>query len=205
MLKRLQQFSSWHKVKVAVALFLRYKRKLREKVLEKRKALSAGVTGKRPIDGTSTSPGLSVADLEEAEVEIIRMVQRDAFPSEMRSLQNIQANSMYGSRELHKEKKALLKKTSSLCTLNPVLDSDGIMRVGGRKRRANLSFTLRDPIILPKSSHITSLIISHVHERIHHGGRGMTLNELRTSGYWIVSGNAMVRKFISKCIRCCYL
>ena len=37
-LKRLQQFSSWHKVKVAVVLCLRYKRKLRGKVLAKKKA-----------------------------------------------------------------------------------------------------------------------------------------------------------------------
>jgi len=33
----------------------------------------------------------------------------------------------------------------------------------------------------------------------------MTLNELRASGYWIVSGNAMVRQFISKCVTCRHL
>ena len=33
----------------------------------------------------------------------------------------------------------------------------------------------------------------------------MTLNELRTNGYWIVSGNAMVRQFIFKCVTCCHL
>ena len=85
-----------------------------------------------------------------------------------------------------------MKKSSSLSTLDPFLDKDGVMRVGGRIRKANLSATLRNPIILPKSSHTTSLIISHVHERTHHSGRGITLNELRANGYWIVSGNAMV-------------
>ena len=64
---------------------------------------------------------------------------------------------------------------------------------------------MKNPITLPKSSHITSLIIGHVHERTHHGGRGMTLNELRTNGYWIVSGNAIVRQFISKCVTCRHL
>ena len=86
MCNRLQRFSIWHKVKVAVALFLKFKGKLREKVLEKRKALSNGVTERGSTDGTSTSPGLSVADLEEAEVEIIKQVQRGVFPLEMRSL-----------------------------------------------------------------------------------------------------------------------
>ena len=101
-------------------------------------------------------------------------MQSDAFPSEIRSLQTIQTKPKNSSRELDKEKKALLRKASSLRSLDPVLDSDGIMRVDRRIRRANLSVTLKNPIILPKSSHITSLIIGHVHERTHHSGRGMT-------------------------------
>ena len=104
---------------------------------------------------------------------------------------------MYGSRESDKEKKALFKNTSSLCTLDPVLDSYGVIRVGGRIRKAKLPCILKNPVILPKSSHITSLIISHVPERTHHSGRGITLNELRSSEYWLVSGNAMVRQFLS--------
>ena len=123
----------------------------------------------------------------------------------MKSLQDIQGKAMYGSRESDKEKKALFKNTSSLRTLDPVLDSDGVMIVGGRIRRTNLPCTLKSPVILPKSSHITSLIISNVHERTHHSGRGITLNELRSSGYWIASGNAMVRQFISKCVTCRHL
>ena len=91
-LKRLQRFSSWHKVKVAVALCLRYKKKLRGKVLAK-KAPSDGASEETPINGTSISPGLNVVDLEEAEVEILKQVQSDAFPSEIRSLQTIQTKS----------------------------------------------------------------------------------------------------------------
>ena len=79
------------------------------------------------------------------------------------------------------------------------------MRVGGRIRKANLPRTLKNPVILPKASHISSLIISQVHEKTHHSGRGITLNELRSCGYWIVSGNAMVRQFISKCVTCRHL
>ena len=104
------------------------------KVLAKKKAPSDRVSEKRPSNGKHTSPGLSVADLEEAEVEILKQVQSDAFPSEIRSLQIIQANTKCGSRELDKEKKALLRKASSLRSLDPVLDSDGIMRVCGRIR-----------------------------------------------------------------------
>ena len=97
-----------------------------------------------PINGTSISPGLNVVDLEEAEVHILKQVQSDAFPSEIRNLQTIQAKAKNGSRELDKEKKALLRKASFLRSLEPVLDSDGIMRVGERIRRANLSVTLKN-------------------------------------------------------------
>ena len=79
------------------------------------------------------------------------------------------------------------------------------MRVGGRIRKATLSESLKNPVILPKSSHITALVISYAHERTQHSGRGITLNELRASGYWIVGGNSMVRQFISKCVTCRYL
>ena len=207
-LKRLERFSSWFKATMAVALCLKYKRSLRDRVLAKRK-VSCGVASEEgpagPNDVNSTSSQVNVTDQQEAGMEIIKHVQRNELPSEIKSLQDIQEKAFCGSRTSDKEKKALLKKTSSLRMLDPVLDSDGVMRVGGRIRKANLPHTLKNPVILPKSSHISSLIISHVHGRTHHSGRRITLNELRSSGYWIVSRNAMVRQFISKCVKCRHL
>ena len=71
--------------------------------------------------------------------------------------------------------------------------------------KANLTDSLKNPVILPKIGHITELIIRHIHEKTHHSGRGVTLNELRSNGYWIINGNAAVRRFISRCVRCRYL
>ena len=47
--ERLLRFSSWHKAKVAVALCLKYKRKLREKVMSKGKESSAGSPEQRCV------------------------------------------------------------------------------------------------------------------------------------------------------------
>ena len=80
-----------------------------------------------------------------------------------------------------------------------------MLRVGGRITRADLTDGLKNPVILPKTGHITELIIRHIHEKTHHSGRGVTLNELRSNGYWIINGNAAVRRFISRCVRCRYL
>ena len=148
-----------------------------------------------------------VQDLERAEVEILKIVQRDAFDKEVKTLKESQAQTE-GARKHHqcaKERKALLKKTSSLNTLDPYLDVTGVLRVGGRITKANLTDSLKNPVILPKTGHITELIIRHIHEKAHHSRRGLTLKELRSNGYWIINGNAAVRRFISRCVRCRYL
>ena len=71
--------------------------------------------------------------------------------------------------------------------------------------KANLTDSLKNPVILPKTGHITEVIIRHIHEKTHHSRRDVTLNELRSNGYWIINGNAAVRRFISRCVRCHYL
>ena len=111
----------------------------------------------------------------------------------------------YGSCALDREKKTVLRKTSSLHKLDPFLDRDSIMRVGGQIWKADLSEALKTLIILPKSSHVTSLVIRHEHGRTHHGRKGITVSETYAVGYWIISGNTTVRQFVSKCVTCRYL
>ena len=124
----------------------------------------------------------------------------------MKTLKEFQAQTegVGNDRQCDKERKALLKKTSSLNALDPYLDAIGVLRVGGRITKANLADSLKSPVILPKTGHITELII-HAHENTHHSGMGVTLNELRSNGYWIINGNAAVRRFLSRCVRFRYL
>ena len=37
---------------------------------------------------------------------------------------------------------------------------------------------------------------------VEHQGRGLTLNAIRASGLWIISGSSVVAHFISKCVLC---
>ena len=46
------------------------------------------------------------------------------------------------------------------------------------------------------------LIIKHFHERTHHQGKGMTLNEVGSNGFWVVSGPSVVANIISSCVKC---
>ncbi|CAC5369945.1 unnamed protein product [Mytilus coruscus] len=95
-----------------------------------------------------------------------------------------------------------LKQTSSLYKLDPFLDSDGIIRVGGRIRRAEYNSAVKHPVIIPRNSHVTELIIRHFHEKAEHQGRGMTINEIRANGFWIIGCSTAVSKYLSTCVIC---
>ena len=46
------------------------------------------------------------------------------------------------------------------------------------------------------------MLVRYYHERIRHQGRGMTLNDLRSHGYWVIGGSSSVSRCISKCVIC---
>ena len=96
----------------------------------------------------------------------------------------------------------VVKRTSSLYRLNPFLDENGLLRVGGRLKHADLTTAVKHPIILPRKGHVTGLIISHFHNMVEHQGRGMTLNQIRSAGFWIIGGSSNVSNHISRCVSC---
>ena len=65
-----------------------------------------------------------------------------------------------------------------------------------------LDVNLKHPVSLPRDGFVTNLIIKFCHERVHHSGRGMTLNEVRNSGFWVLHGSSDVQKLISQCVLC---
>ena len=86
--------------------------------------------------------------------------------------------------------------------LDPFLDDDGLIRVGGRIKRASLSFTTKHPIILPRESHATNLLVQSCHTNVNHMGRGTTHNELRQRGYWLIGGTSVVSNYITRYVVC---
>ena len=85
--------------------------------------------------------------------------------------------------------------------LNLFLDPSGVWRCRGRLSNAELPYSTKFPILLPKSHHFTSLIILRAHERVLHNGVKETLTELR-SKYWIIRGRSTVRTIVRQCIIC---
>ncbi|KAJ8364861.1 hypothetical protein SKAU_G00136920 [Synaphobranchus kaupii] len=135
---------------------------------------------------TKKAEPLNVEEKRRAALTLITLVQQEAFKEEMLILS---------------QKSGKLPRNHQLYQLDPVLH-DGILRVGGRMRKASSPFEVKHPIILPRDGDITRLILGHGHEKTQHQGRGQTLNEVRANGYWIIGGSRAVAKYIRQCVIC---
>lgn len=102
-------------------------------------------------------------------------MQREVFAEEIKILRSLKVRDGATNRDLARTRKTTMKKTSSLYRLDPFLDNEGILRVGGLIKRALVSYDLKHPIVLPSKNHVTSLLVKHHHERISHQGRAVTL------------------------------
>ncbi|XP_050428250.1 uncharacterized protein LOC126837900 [Adelges cooleyi] len=90
---------------------------------------------------------------------------------------------------------------ASLAQLSPFIDSDGLIRVGGRLRYASLDADAKHPVLLPKTSHLSELLIKHYHQGYLHAGPKLVLSMMRRK-FWILSGRDAVRHFIYTCVPC---
>jgi len=82
------------------------------------------------------------------------------------------------------------------------MDSDGILRVGGRLQLSSLPYDAKHPVILPKKHHISKLVVAHVHNQGHHNlGVNFTLAELRQK-FWIVNGREEIKRWERECNFC---
>ncbi|XP_013142204.1 PREDICTED: uncharacterized protein LOC106106203 [Papilio polytes] len=99
------------------------------------------------------------------------------------------------------KKHGKVNKKSRLTSLNPFLDSDNILRVGGRLQKATLENDTKHPILIPQGSHFTKLLIVDAHQKLLHGGPQLTANYLR-SKYWIINAKSLIRQCVWKCVVC---
>ncbi|XP_022806462.1 uncharacterized protein LOC111343532 [Stylophora pistillata] len=91
----------------------------------------------------------------------------------------------------------------NLHKLDPFIDKEGLLRVGGRLRSATSPYEIKHPVIVPKKSHVTTLLIRQFHHgKQHHQGYGMTYNAIRQAGYYIINGRSAVSHIVAKCVTC---
>ncbi|XP_068989255.1 uncharacterized protein [Neodiprion pinetum] len=122
------------------------------------------------LSGKKNGP-LSVEEFKKAEKAIIRLTQQEALATELQSI----------------EQGAQVIKTSKIASINPYIDSEGLLRVGGRLSKADIPETQKLSITLPTRHLITKMILKKEHIRLHHCGPENLLCSIR-SKYWPLSG-----------------
>ena len=191
--KLLQHYSIWYRLKKAVAVYMRVKA-----VLKERRSQRMNDQSIKPNENRSP---LTVQELEDAELAIIRFTQLQSFEHELRTLEQASNNKLKREEQSRFKKSEIqVGKTSSIYRLDPFMDK-GLLRVGGRLNNADIPQESKHPIILPRKSNVTTLIIRQAHERLGHAGRGHVLARLREK-YWVVGTNSAVRQLISSCVTC---
>ena len=93
-------------------------------------------------------------------------------------------------------------RSSPLVGLNPFLDLNNVLRVGGRLALSpDLPYDAKFPRILPKGGEEVEALIRQVHIREGHAGVGHVFGYLR-SRWWILKGRSVVHKVIMACVDC---
>lgn len=129
---------------------------------------------------------ISSSEMDKAERLIIHTVQQQCFSQEISAVRKDQS----------------LSKNSPILRLNPFIDNEGILRVGGRLQHSMLQRNESNPIIIPNKHHIATLLVRHHHERVKHQGRHLTEGAVRTSGLWLVGCKGLISTIIHKCVCC---
>ena len=183
----IDHYSSWYRLKRAVAIYLKIFKLLKERMLRRLKL---------NISLLHTDPTLTVMDIAQAETRLLIFTQCQHF-SEVKDALEKYTESTDPATKNHKIR---VPKNSSVYKLDPFLQ-DGLLRVGGRLSKMDMADEMKFPILLPYKCVVTTLVLQDIHERLVHAGRNHPLAQLRER-YWVVHANSAVRQLISKCVTC---
>lgn len=125
---------------------------------------------------TKQKGALTAAEIDQAQHVLIRRVQRDAFAREIDALSRGKALSV----------------SSKIRAFSPYLDSEGLMRVGGR--------TGQHPILLP-CDHAVTIAICRYYHCIAHSGAEWCISLVREK-FWILKCRRIFRQIIKNCVTC---
>ncbi|XP_015119042.1 uncharacterized protein LOC107042495 [Diachasma alloeum] len=154
------------------------------------KLLAVTSTINRAIDRfrrqpVSPGPVLITEELNDARLFWAKLTQHQYFAADLRAL--------------HRNHQ--LPRNHQLANLTPVLDHQGIMGLEGRLKNSQLNPDENPPIILPRKSRFTTLMIEEAYRKILHGRIQFTLAHTR-QWCWIIGGRGTVRAYILRCAVC---
>ncbi|XP_058827012.1 uncharacterized protein LOC131686993 [Topomyia yanbarensis] len=139
------------------------------------------MTSLRSVNERGKNGFLSTTELRQAELVIVRQVQRESFSKERNAISN--GNNVIRS------------------WFNPTITDDGILRIGGRLGQSTESYQVQHPMILPSKHSLTDMVMQHYHEQLLHAGPQLLLATVRLR-FWPLGGRNAARKIVHRCLRC---
>ena len=133
---------------------------------------------RRPVDGSDL--------MNQSKINLLKFEQFKHFPNEVNFL--------------NKKSEVAPNRVRDL---NLFLDEHGLLRSRGRLAKStHCDYNVNNPLLLPKSSHVTKLYIKYFHEKNMHLGVQVTLNATRQAGFYIQQGRSAVKSVNRKCFIC---
>ena len=126
---------------------------------------------------------LTPKELQDALLKLTHLSQMEYFTSEFIQLSQGKA----------------IAPSNPLFSLQPMIGSDGLLRVGGRLQHS--SATAKHPIILHKASRCTFLLIRRLHMENSHAGPSV-LMALLAEMYYVSSAKRLTRRVTRECVIC---
>ena len=112
-----------------------------------------------------------------------KLVQQESFGQELKDLKAGRSVS----------------SNSTIVTLSPFLDSNGVMRAKGRLSKSNLSYDMKHPVILPSKHRVIEMYLNYKHKSLHHEGVEY-LRSLIQRENWILGLRNALRSVKHKCL-----
>ena len=134
---------------------------------------------------TNLKAVLSTLELRAAERNLVRQVQRYSYEDEIEMLRKGRA----------------LPRSNKLLPFHPILDDQGILRVGGRITQTDLSLSTRHPMIMPSNHEFVHLLVRSEHLRLLHAGPTLVSASL-SRRFCIIRGRRMIRAITHNCVIC---
>ncbi|XP_028163513.1 uncharacterized protein LOC114355056 [Ostrinia furnacalis] len=128
---------------------------------------------------------LEVEELNKSLLLLVKQSQAQSFSTEI--------NDILSNKPLH--------HNSKLLSLAPFIDSNGILRVGGRMVSSNFDYDKKHPMILDAKHHLAKLILTHEHVRLFHAGAQSLLASIREQ-FWPIGGRCLARSITKRCLIC---
>lgn len=126
---------------------------------------------------------LSISELKQSLLVCVKISQNFHFHEEIKAVKSGQ------------------KCPVALQQLSPIINSSGILAVGGRLAHAPIPESAKHPILIPKKCHLAVLLIRQFHVLTLHGGQRIVQSLLQQQ-YWIIGAKNMIRLEIFKCVEC---